>query len=207
MTNLERNPNVMFCVSTTVAKSLQRVKGFLMSQIKLAAILLCHWRFLLICRSAGARETLPQKAEVTNITPQVDCTKVEYRPATSWSLRPLHRTAPSVPHTEPAGNAGHNVTARIPPQCIRVCHSRRPTALPNRHWTSIVSMEHHILRPLTFLRPTPSRLTPIQPVASLTCAVPTIPAPRIAADLKPFRTYAFGFKVDTLGLGFEIATR
>jgi|ERR1700733_10340889 hypothetical protein len=72
----------MFSGLNPVFKSSQRVeKKPIMSQIKLAVVLIMSLATL--CSIASAQEsgkTLPQKAEVTNVTVPADCAKVEYRP-------------------------------------------------------------------------------------------------------------------------------
>jgi hypothetical protein len=85
--------------------------------------------------------------------------------------------------------------------------------LANRPWNSTVLRGHHIVRPPTsYLRPTPSppdaKPSDAEPSGGISYARPvrTRSAPTILPDLKPFRTFAFGVKADTLGAGFEVAT-
>jgi hypothetical protein len=186
----------------------------IMSQIKLAAILMMP----ILCSIAPAQEsgkTLPQKAEVTDVSSPVDCTKIEYRAGEVYG--------PYVPYAGPAllpSCRTPNALA-LPGSTSQPNSSAAHPGLPQPETNSVgqPSLDLNALNglngpphppapslPLT----TPSKPSDIEPPggSSYVYVRParTIPAPTMLPDLKPFRTFAFGVKADTLGLGFEIAT-
>jgi hypothetical protein len=179
-----------------------------MSQIKLAAVLMMP--LAILCSIAPAQEpakTLPQKAEVTNVSPPTDCTKVEYRPGDVYGPYVPYTGPPLLCHTpNPLATQGStsqpNSSAVHPDVSQPVTNS---VAQPSLDLNGFNAASHSPATNLLTIDPKPSDADPAGGVAYVR-PVPTIAAPRMLPDLKPFRTYAFGFKADTLGLGFEVAT-
>jgi hypothetical protein len=183
-----------------------------MSQIKLAAVLMLPLASL--CSIAAAQEsgkTLPQKAQVTNITPQADCAKVEYRPGEVYgpyvpyvgpALLPSCHT-PNALTTQGSSTSQPNSSAVHPGVSQPVTNSvgQLSLALDGLKATSPPPATNLLLT-------TDTKPSDAEPAGSsgYVRPVPTVRAPTMLPDLKPFRTFAFGIKADTLGLGFEIAT-
>ena len=167
----------------------------------------------ILCSIALAQEpakTLPQKAEVTNVSPPTDCTKVEYRPGEVYG--------PYVPYTGPAllpschtpnPLATQGATSQPNSSAVHPGFSQPETnsaAQPSLDLNGLNGASHPpVTTPLLTTDTKPSDAEP-SAVSVYVRPARTIAAPTILPDLKPFRTYAFGFKADTLGLGFEIAT-
>jgi hypothetical protein len=179
-----------------------------MSQIKLAAVLMMP--LVMLCSIAPAQEpakTLQQKAEVANVSPPTDCTKVEYRPGDVYGPYVPYTGPPLLCHT-PNPLATQGSTSQPNSSAVH------PGLQPETNSVSQPSLELNGLKGALHPPSTsPLLMTDTKPVdpepsgvSVYVRPVPTIAAPRMLPDLKPFRTYAFGFKVDTLGLGFEIAT-
>jgi hypothetical protein len=183
-----------------------------MSQIKLAAVLMLPLASL--CSIAAAQEsgkTLPQKAQVTNITPQADCAKVEYRPGEVYG--------PYVPYVGPALLPSCHTPNALTTQGSSTSQPNSSAVHPGvsqpvTNSVGQLSLELDGLKatsppPATnLLLTTDTKPSDAEPAGSsgYVRPVPTVRAPTMLPDLKPFRTFAFGIKADTLGLGFEIAT-
>jgi hypothetical protein len=183
-----------------------------MFQIKLAAVLMMPAAFL--CSLAPAQEsgkTLPQKTEATDVPPPADC-KIEYRPGEVYG--------PYVPYAGPAllpsCHTPNALTTQGSTSQPNSSAAHPGLSLPETNSVGQPSLELNDLNrtshppatnlPLT----TDSKPSDAEPAGGSSYVyvrpVSTTPAPTILPDLKPFRTFAFGIKADTLGLGFEIAT-
>ena len=175
-----------------------------MLRIKLAATLMTPLAFF--CSIASAQEsgkTLTQKTEVTDVIPSTDCTTKPsdvgpYVPYTGPPLPASCRTpsAPVVPESTSQSNSS-------------AVHPALSQPATKSAGSPVLGLSGPLGPPVTDLTlatgPKPSDPEPAGG-SGYVRPVPTTPATRILPDLKPFRTYAFGFKADTLGLGFEIAT-
>ena len=147
-------------------------------------------------------KTLPQKAEVTTVPPEADCTtKVE------------SALGPYVPYTGPALPGCHtpNAPAVQGSTSQPLSSTAHPGSSPETKSVGQPSLEldgtSHAPA-VNLLLTTDSKPSDAEPSggSGYIRSIPTPPAPMMLPDLKPFRTYAFGVKADTLGLGFEIAT-
>ena len=180
-----------------------------MSQIKLAAVLMMP--LVMLCSIAPAQEpakTLPQKAEVANVSPPTDCTKVEYRPGEVYGPYVPYTGPPLLCHTpNPLATQGSTSTpnsSAVHPGLLQP--ETNSVAQPSLELNGFNAASHSpSASPVLMTDTKPADPEP-SGVSVYVRPVRTIPAPRMLPDLKPFRTYAFGFKADTLGLGFEIAT-
>jgi len=172
-----------------------------------------------LCSIAAAQEsgrTPPQKAQVTDVTPQADCAKVEYRPGEVYgpyvpyvgpALLPSCHT-PNALATQGSSTSQPNSSAAHPGLLQPETNS---VGQPSLELNGLNGASHPLATsPLltSDTKPSDTKPSDAEPAggSGYVRPVPTIPAPRMLPDLKPFRTFAFGFKADTLGLGFEIAT-
>jgi hypothetical protein len=173
-----------------------------MLRIKLAATLMMPLAFF--CSIASAQEsgkTLTQKTEGTDVIPSTDCT-----------TKPGEVYGPYVPYTGPALPPGCHapnapvVQGSTPQPNSSAAHPSQPEINSVAQPSLGLNGTSHPATDLILA--TDSKPSDPDPSggSGYVRPVPTIPAPRMLPDLKPFRTYAFGFKADTLGLGFEIAT-
>jgi hypothetical protein len=183
-----------------------------MSQIKLAAVLMMLLASL--CSITAAQEpgkTLPQKAQVTDVIPQADCAKVEYRPGEVYgpyvpyvgpALLPSCHT-PNALTTQGSSTSQPNSSAVHPGLSQPATNS---VGQPSLELNGLNVASHPLATsPLLTTDTKPSDAEPGSS-SGYVRPVPTVRAPTMLPDLKPFRTFAFGIKADTLGLGFEIAT-
>jgi hypothetical protein len=176
-----------------------------MLQIKLAVALVVPitcWCSIASAQEAG--KTSPQKAEVSDVLPSTECTtKVEsvYGPYVPYTGPPLPASChtPNAPAV-PGSTSQPNSSAAHPGLSQPATNSGGQPSLGLNGTSSPPATDLILATDAKPSDPDPAG------GSGYVRPVPTIPAPRMLPDLKPFRTYAFGFKADTLGLGFEIAT-
>src|SRR6266566_1885825 len=187
-----------------------------MCQIKLAAILVMPLAFL--CSIATAQERQPGSPA---------------KPSAATQLKPQTQLTPSVKTQPPQQVAGPHVSNVRPAQKMPTIAGTGadppPTACPtpiastaSSNSSSSNSSTVQKPQPDSFIKSAPVNLaqpgnlaltpeaapsTTDSPVeAAYVRPVPTQRAPTIAPELKPFRSWAIGFRASTLGTGIEFAT-
>ncbi len=188
-----------------------------MCQIKLAAILVMPLAFL--CSIATAQERQPGSPA---------------KPSAATQLKPQTQLTPPVKTQPPQQVAGPHVSNVRPAQKMPTIAGTGADALPTACPTPIASTASSNSsssnsstvqkpQPDSFIKSAPVNLaqpgnlalTP-EAAPSTTAAppaeeayvrpVPTQRAPTIAPELRPFRSWAIGFRASTLGTGIEFAT-